>query len=130
MYNSFWFNSLTKPLFNPPSKIFPPVWTILYFLIFVSLSMFIFAKYDCSKRRGYIYFGIQMLLNILWSPAFFLMQNIRLALFIIVLLDIFVIMTIKNFYKCSNASAFMLIPYLLWILFATYLNIAYFVLNR
>lgn len=130
MYNSIWFNSLTKPVFNPPAKIFPPVWTILYILIFISLALFIFAKSDFSKRKGYVLFAIQMLLNLLWSPVFFLMQNIGLALFIIILLDIFVLLTAKNFYKISKPAGILLFPYLLWISFATYLNIAYFVLNN
>lgn len=130
MYNSIWFNSLTKPVFNPPAKIFSPVWTILYILIFISLALFIFAKSDFSKRKGYVLFAIQMLLNLLWSPVFFLMQNIGLALFIIILLDIFVLLTAKNFYKISKQAGILLFPYLLWISFATYLNIAYFVLNN
>lgn len=129
MYNSIWYNSLTKPLLSPPAKIFPPVWIILYILIFISLSLFIFAKSDNSKRKGYIFFAIQIILNLLWSPVFFLMQNIGLALFVIILLDIFVILTINNFCKFSKMAAFLLIPYLLWIIFATYLNIAYYMLN-
>lgn len=129
MYNSLWFNSLTKPFLNPPSKLFPPVWTVLYILIFVSLALFIFAKSDYSKRKGYLYFAIQIILNLLWSPVFFIRHNIGLALFIVILLDIFVIFTIKNFYKSSKWSAFLLVPYLLWILFATYLNFAYLILN-
>lgn len=130
MYNSVWFNSLTKPLLNPPSKIFPPVWTILYILIFVSLFLFINANTYYSKYRGYLYFTLQLILNLLWSPIFFLKHDIGLALFVIILLDIFVILTIKNFYRCSKLSAFLLVPYLLWIIFATYLNISYYILNR
>lgn len=130
MYNSVWFNSLTKPFLNPPSKIFPPVWTILYILIFLSLAVFIFTKSGYSKRKGYLFFAVQILLNLLWSPVFFIRHNIALALFIIVLLDIFVILTVKYFYKSSKIAAFLLVPYLIWIIFATYLNFAYFVLNR
>ena len=129
MYNSIWYNSLTKPVLNPQAKIFPPVWTILYILIFISLFLFINASSTSSKYKGYIYFAIQLFLNLIWSPVFFIMQNIGFALFIIILLDIFVFLTIKNFYKFSKISAILLIPYLLWILFATYLNISYFVLN-
>ena len=129
MYNSVWFNSLTKPFLNPPSKIFPPVWTILYILIFVSLILFIFAKSDNPKYKGYLFFALQILLNLLWSPVFFIRHNIGLSLFIIILLDIFVILTIKNFYKSSKWAAILLVPYLLWILFATYLNFTYFILN-
>lgn len=130
MYNSVWFNSLTKPFLNPPSKVFPPVWSVLYILIFISLFFYIVAKTGNLKMRGYLYFGVQILLNLLWSPVFFLMHNIALALFIVILLDIFVILTMKNFYKASKLAAFLLVPYLLWIFFATYLNFAYLILNR
>lgn len=130
MYNSVWFNSLTKPFLNPPSKVFPPVWSVLYILIFISLFFYIVAKTGNLKMRGYLYFGVQILLNLLWSPVFFLAHNIALALFIVILLDIFVVLTIKSFYKMSKISAFLLVPYLLWIFFATYLNFAYLILNR
>ncbi len=129
MYNSFWYNSLTKPFLNPPSNVFPFVWGILYFMIFFSLMIFISSKSEDSKKSGYVYFLIQIFLNIIWSPIFFLMQNIGFALFIVILLDIFVILTIKSFYKISKVSAMLLIPYLIWIIFATYLNSAYFILN-
>ena len=129
MYGSIWFNSLTKPAFNPPVKVFPPVWTILYILIFISLALFFFSKSDSPKCKGYLCFVVQIILNLLWSPVFFVMHNIGLALFIVILLDIFVFLTIKNFYKISKWSAFILIPYLIWILYATYLNIAYYMLN-
>lgn len=129
MYNSVWYNSLTKPVLSPPSYIFPPVWSVLYVTIFISLILFIITKTKISKKNGYIYFFIQMILNLLWSPAFFIMQNIGLALFIVILLDIFVILTIKNFYKVSEISAYLLMPYLIWIIFATYLNASYLILN-
>lgn len=129
MYNSLWYDSLTKPVLSPPSYIFPPVWSVLYVTIFISLILFIINKTKTSKKYGYIYFSIQMILNLLWSPAFFIMHNIGLALFIVILLDMSVILTIKNFYKVSVISAYLLIPYLIWIIFATYLNISYLILN-
>lgn len=129
MYNSIWFNSLTKPFLNPPSEVFAPVWVILYILIFISLLIYIIKPARTSKISGYIFFSIQLFFNIIWSPVFFFMQNIGFALFIVLLLDIFVFLTIRNFYKNSPISAFLLIPYFIWVLFATYLNGAYFVLN-
>ena len=129
MYNSLWFDSLNKPFLNPPSWIFAPVWTILYLLIFSSLVIFILKKTNESKIRGFIYFGIQLWLNIIWSPVFFYMENIGLALIIIILMDIFAILTLKELYKIEKISGILFVPYILWILFATYLNIAYFVLN-
>ena len=128
MFQSAWYYNLIKPPFVPPNWIFPPVWSILYLTLFVALLLYVF-KPSQNKKSGYIYFATQLILNLLWTPAFFYLKNIVLALIVIILLDIFVILTIKSFYKVLKISALILIPYLIWILFATYLNIGYLVLN-
>ena len=128
MFKSVWYYNLTKPPLAPPDWIFPPVWSILYFSMLVALLLYLF-KPSQNKKLGYIYFIAQLILNFLWTPTFFYLQNIVLALIVIILLDIFVILTIKSFYKVSKISGLILMPYLLWILFATYLNIGYLVLN-
>ena len=128
MFDTLWFDTLIKPPFNPPAWIFTPVWIILYGMIFVSLLLYT-IKPARNKMRGYIYFIIQMVLNLAWSPVFFLLHNITLALIIIILMDLFVILTIKRFYTVSKFAGMMLIPYFLWILFATYLNTAFLILN-
>lgn len=128
MFNSGWYNSLTKPFLSPPNYVFSPVWAVLYVLIFISLILFI-ASNKKDKTYGYIFFIIQLGLNLAWTPVFFLLHNIPLALTVILLLDVFVLLTIKEFYATSKISGMLLIPYLVWILFATYLNIGYFVLN-
>lgn len=129
MYNSSWFNALNKPLLNPPSSVFLPVWVVLYSLMALSLILFFFEKTSEPKLKGYLYFGIQLFFNLIWSPVFFLLQNIGFAFLIIVLLDVFAILTVKEFYKVSKLSGYLIIPYIVWILFATYLNGAYFYLN-
>ena len=128
MFKSVWYYNLTKPPLAPPDWIFPPVWSILYFSMLVALFLYLFKPAQ-NKKLGYIYFIAQLILNFLWTPTFFYLQNIVLALIVIILLDIFVILTIKSFYKVSKISGLILIPYLIWILFATYLNIGYLVLN-
>ena len=128
MFKSVWYYNLIKPPFVPPNWIFPPVWSILYLTLFVALLLYVF-KPSQNKKSGYIYFATQLILNLLWTPAFFYLKNIVLPLIVIILLDIFVILTIKSFYKVSKISALILIPYLIWILFATYLSIGYLVLN-
>ena len=128
MFKSVWYYNLTKPPLAPPDWIFPPVWSILYFSMLVALLLYLFKPAQ-NKKLGYIYFIAQLILNLLWTPTFFYLQNIVLALIVIILLDIFVILTIKSFYKVSKISGLILIPYLIWILFATYLNIGYLVLN-
>ena len=128
MYSSQWYKNLIKPEFVPPDGIFAPVWTILYVLIFVSLIQYILSDKN-EKLAGYVYFTIQMLLNLIWSPIFFFFQKISLALGVVILLDIFVFLTMKKFYSASKIAGYLLIPYFLWILFATYLIWAYRILN-
>lgn len=128
MFKSVWYYNLIKPPFTPPDWVFPPVWSILYSTILVALLLYI-VKPTQNKKSGYIYFTTQLIFNLLWTPVFFYLKNMFLALIMIIFLDIFTILTIKSFYKVSKISALILIPYLIWILFATYLNIGYFLLN-
>ena len=128
MFTSSWYYNLLKPPLAPPDWIFPPAWSILYFSMLVALLLYLFKPAQ-NKKSGYIYFIAQLFLNLLWAPVFFYLKNMFLALIVIILLDIFVILTIKSFYKVSKISGLILMPYLLWILFATYLNIGYLVLN-
>ncbi len=129
MYDSNWYLSLNKPPLSPPSSVFVLVWSVLYILMFISLGLYITQDTQKSKIRGFIYFFIQLFFNAIWSPIFFILQNIGFALLVVIFLDIFVLMTIKEFYKISKISAYLLIPYLIWILFATYLNGAYLYIN-
>lgn len=129
MYSSQWYTNLIKPYFVPPNWIFVPAWTFLYMTIILALILFIVKKSDKSKKLGYIFFIIQLLLNFAWSPVFFLMQNTGFALLILIFLDFFTFLTIKEFYKISIFAGILLIPYQTWILYATYLNFGYFILN-
>ena len=128
MINSVWYHNLIKPMFSPPDWLFTPVWAVLYLTILASLVLYSFKKED-NKLQGYIYFAIQIVLNILWTPVFFGLKNILLGLIVILALDIFVFLTIRKFYSISKPAGIILIPYFLWILFATYLNFAYLILN-
>ena len=124
-----WYSTLIRPPFTPPSWVFTPAWSILYTLIIISLIIYVYKTTDRDKSKGYWFFAIQVLFNILWSPVFFGMKNIWLALIIIVILDVLVFINIKEFYKVSKISAWLLVPYMIWILFATYLNIGFLILN-
>ena len=128
MFNSNWYLTLQKPPFAPPNWIFMPVWSILYFSILLALLLFICAPSN-DKTRGYSYFATQIFLNIIWSPIFFGLKNMLFALVVVIALDIFVFLTIKQFYTASKPAGIILIPYLLWILFATYLNAGYLLIN-
>ena len=128
MFKSAWYYNLLKPPLSPPDWIFPSVWLILYFTIFAAILLYIFKPAE-NKEIGYIYFTLQLIFNLLWTPAFFYMQNIGLALAVVIVLDIFVFLTIIKFYSVSKLSGLILIPYFIWVLFATYLNMGYFILN-
>lgn len=129
MFNYSWYQTLNQPVFAPPAWVFSPVWTVLYISIFVSLVFYAKSFKTNSKAWGYTLFVLQMLANLAWTPIFFGLKNIGLALAVIILLDILVLWNIIVFYKNSKPAGLILVPYFLWILFATYLNYGYFVLN-
>lgn len=124
-----WYETLNRPPFTPPAWVFAPAWTILYTMMFVSLFIVIREKTFENKTNAIILFLTQLLFNFLWSPTFFYWHNIKMAFVIIILLLIFLVMTIAFFYRISKLSAFLLIPYLLWICFAIYLNFGFMVMN-
>lgn len=125
-----WYVFLKKPAFNPPNWLFGPVWTILYIMIGISAYL-VWQKRSHSVsyvNAQYIYF-LQLLLNFSWSIIFFGMHQILPALIIILLLWFSIILTIIFFGKISKAAAWLLVPYLLWVSFASVLNFAIFRLN-
>jgi len=124
-----WFASLNKPSFDPPGWIFGPVWTLIYILL--GLSFFhIWIKPRIKERTvAKIIYLIQLALNFAWSFLFFYYQDIGLALIDIILLDIVVAIMLLKFHHLKPTAAYLNIPYFLWILFATVLNAAYYLLN-
>ena len=129
MKNMEWFNSLNKPFLSPPDWLFTPVWLVLYIMIFASLVLFWGDGITKEKRLPLIFFIIQLVLNWLWVPIFFGMENILGGFIIIVIMYIFLWLTIITFFKYSKLASILLLPYLFWISFAAYLNFGYLVLN-
>ena len=121
-----WYSQLSKPLFNPPNWVFAPMWTLLYILMGIALYL---AIKNNAGKKAMILFGLQLILNTLWTILFFGMQNPLLAFIEIILLWILILLTIIEFYKKSKVAAYLLIPYILWVGFATILNFAIFYLN-
>lgn len=115
-------------MFSPPDWLFAPVWIFLYLTIFLALFLYIRAK-NKSKKLGYTYFFIQLFLNFAWTSVFFGLKNILAGVVLIILIDIFTILTIYKFYFVSKTAAFILILYFVWLLYATYLAYGYFILN-
>ncbi len=118
------YNSLVQPPLSPPSIVFPIVWTILYVLMGISY----YLLKNPSKKEKIIYF-VQLGVNALWSVFFFIGKFYLFSFIWIVLLDVLVIFMIGIFYHNNKASAYLQIPYLIWILFATYLNLGIYILN-
>jgi benzodiazapine receptor len=124
-----WYATLNQPSFNPPNWIFGPVWTSLYLIL--GISLFLIWKLPASKQRNQtiLIFMAQLLLNFCWSFFFFYFKLIGVALIDIVALWIMIIVMLVSFYKLKPITAYINIPYLLWVTFATALNGAYFFLN-
>ena len=125
-----WYASLDKPFFNPPNWIFSPVWTLLYFLMGISLYLILLSGWqDREAKRGIILFFAQLLLNVAWSFVFFFLHNPAIAFIIIILLWIMIFLSIFQFLKINKLASYLLIPYLLWVSFASILNFSIWQLN-
>ena len=110
-----WYSLLEKPIFNPPSWVFFPVWTLLYTLMGISLYI-VWEKgvHDRDVKIGLIFFGIQLILNTLWSFLFFGLRSPYYGLVEIVFLWLAIILTIVQFSKVSKIASYLLVPYFLW----------------
>jgi len=126
-----WYITLNKPSFTPPNWLFPLAWTTLYILIAVSAYL-IWKLRDGSStyKTAAIIYVIQLALNFSWSIVFFGMHQILGGLFIIVTLLVTIILNISWFNRFSKTAAWLLVPYLLWVSYATLLNISICVLNK
>lgn len=122
------YNDLQKPILAPPSIVFPIVWTILYILMGVSYG--ILQSNNLADSNVNLIYYIQLFVNSLWSIFFFLLKWRLFAFIWIILLAILVVLMIKIFYHKNKIVGLLQIPYILWVLFASYLNISIYLLNR
>lgn len=125
-----WYHSLQRPHFSPPDWLFAPAWGMLYVMIFLSLLLFVKDGDFSRKTLALAVFSLQLILNVLWTPIFFGAKKILLALIIVIALAASTAYTIFLFFKHSKIAAILLIPYFLWICYATYLNFEIWRLNR
>lgn len=124
-----WYAFLEKPALAPPNWVFGPVWITLYFMMGVAAYLvWRYGKGTC-RRGALMEFCFQLALNALWSVLFFGLQSPALGLFCIVALWISIAVTIRLFARVSTAAAWLMVPYLAWVSFATYLNYMLWVLN-
>jgi benzodiazapine receptor len=127
---STWYVGIIKPTFSPPNWIFAPVWTILFALM--GIAAYLIYKKGTDKKEiriALFIFDIQLLLNVLWSVLFFGMHNPGYAFIEIIFLWLAILLTIISFFKISKTAAYLLIPYILWVSFASFLNYSIWQLN-
>lgn len=128
MNNMDAFKELNKPI-NVPSILFPIVWSILYLLMSISCYLITISK-DKEKDNGILLYSIQLIINSLWSLIFFGFETYLLAFIWLLLLLVSVIVMEIKFYKIDKRAAYLNIPYVLWIIFAGYLNFGIYLLNK
>jgi benzodiazapine receptor len=124
-----WYRALVKPPLNPPDWVFAPVWTTLYVLMAIAVWLIWKTRPSACRISGMRLFAAQLLFNFLWSWIFFGRRQIGTAVIDIVLLWIAILLCILNFKKMSHKAAWLMVPYLAWVTFATYLNVAIWRLN-
>jgi len=125
-----WYEGLTRPYLSPPNWVFGPVWTILYIMIAVSIILYYQApgKQHVSLTTAVLI--VHIIANLSWTSLFFGLKSPLLALIDIIVLDVTLCVLIYLFWQASTAAALLLVPYLLWVSFATYLNAGLYWLNR
>ena len=124
-----WFAGLAKPAINPPSYLFGIVWPILYVMMGLALTLVVTARGAPGRGAAIAAFVVQLALNLAWSPLFFGAHQVTAALWLLFAIDLAVIATIVLFWKVRPPAAWLLVPYLAWILFATALNWQFDALN-
>ena len=124
-----WFLNLNKPIFNPPNYLFGPVWTLLYILMGISLYLIIQTPKVHARKKAIIIFALQLFLNFCWSFLFFKFHLLGIAFIEILLIWVSIITMIFYFKKLNKTAAYLQIPYLLWVSFASVLNGSIWFLN-
>lgn len=125
-----WYAQLIRPAFSPPNWVFAPVWNVLYFMMALAFYLVLVSAPNRYKKRAIRVFVLQLLANAGWSAAFFGAQSPAGGFIVILLLILLIGWTISLFRRVCVKSAWLLVPYGLWVCFAAYLNYQLWVLNR
>jgi len=126
---STWYTTLNKPWFSPPNVVFAPVWTILYILMGLALFLVWRSPRNRTRDIGIALFAAQLAINVIWTLAFFGLQNTLYGLLTIIPLWILIAATIYQFYKVEKWASYLLVPYIVWVSIATALNASVYLLN-
>jgi len=124
-----WYSTLNRPPLTPPSWIFSPVWTVLY--ITIAISILLYYRSSSKPHVGWTSAVLtgHLVTNLVWTYLFFGLRSPAVALIDILLLDASLVVLIRWFWKARMLAGALLVPYLVWVLFATYLNYGFFRLN-
>lgn len=122
------YQEISKPSFAPPGFIFPIVWFILFILMGIS-SYLIYKSNSYDKEKSLLIYSIQLVVNFFWSIIFFRFKNYFLAFIWIILLLVLIVIMFSRFYKINKISAYLQIPYIIWVVFATILTYSIYTLN-
>ena len=123
-----WYLALNKPSWNPPNWLFAPVWTALYLMMGIAVGI-VWAGNHPTKNKALGLFVVQLVLNFFWSLIFFRWQSPVWAFVEIIMMWIAILLTILAFNKINKTTAYLMIPYLLWVSFASFLNFTIWQLN-
>lgn len=124
------FDALNQPPLSPPGWLFPVVWTILYLLMGYASYRVLTSGADPQQiRQALVLYGAQLFFNFLWTPVFFGLEWRLAAFFILIILWVLIYLTMRAFSKIDELSGTLLLPYILWVTFAGYLNLGVYLLN-
>ena len=121
------FEALNQPLLSPPSWLFPVVWTVLFILM--GIASYLVLTSGLPYKSALTVYGIQLVFNFLWSIIFFNLSMYLFAFIWLCLLWILILATVIMFFQISKSAGYLMLPYLLWVTFAGYLNLSIYLLN-
>jgi tryptophan-rich sensory protein len=129
-----WYTTINLPKFIPPNFVFPLVWDIIFILMVISFYLILKEKVNTKKileykRQAIFLFVLQLIFNVLWSLLFFQLHLILYALIEVIILELLIISNVLKFRKINLTSAYLLLPYAIWVLFGVVLNLYIFLLN-
>lgn len=124
-----WYATLNRPEIAPPNWVFGPVWTTLYVAMAVAMWLVWRRSIGIVRRAAAAVYGVQLLLNLMWSVVFFHLHGIGSALAVIGALLLSIGALLRLFFPISTAAGWLIVPYLIWVSFAAYLNVNYWILN-
>ena len=128
-YGNPWFDELVKPELMPPGWVFGAAWTLLYILLGLALAIILHARGAAGKGLALSFFAAQLILNYAWSPVFFAMHEVQLALWLIIAIILLAAVTAWLFARIRKSAGLLMLPYLAWLCFAALLTYQIVVLN-